>query len=200
MLRENYPLSSSGTFSSINRTGGCCVAQRTRDLFRTVARRSQNCGVPSGILVSKRLLARNSSNSPPAPGTQMYRASEVRFAAAHDFSRNSDCQFVVAGLHLEFAREMLYPRHVSASTFIIAVGHTSYRLGQVLRQATKRCVYAAVVMVCLNNSGPKIVPQTQSLTAAPCDRLTKEGDVSSEFPQTLRVAPRSIPRSRHALM
>lgn len=65
---------------------------------------------------------------------------------------------MVAGLQVEFARELYYPEPVEISTSIVAVGRTSFVMGQVLRQGGQSAVYAETAIVMADENGPSPLP------------------------------------------
>lgn len=65
---------------------------------------------------------------------------------------------MVAALNVEYADEIYHPGNIEVSTGVLAVGRTSFTLGQVARQEGKAKLYAQVVMVLADGNGPAPVP------------------------------------------
>jgi acyl-CoA thioester hydrolase len=83
-----------------------------------------------------------------------------RFAAANGLSRDPDCQFVVASLMIEYARDVLYPDSTQVYIGVLEINNRSYRLGQVLRQRGIPCVYAETSLVSRRGAGAVALPET----------------------------------------
>lgn len=69
-----------------------------------------------------------------------------------------DLRTMVAALSIEYAGEMYYPGQVTIGTGVLAVGRTSFTLGQVARQNGKSTLYAQAVMVLADANGPAPIP------------------------------------------
>ena len=65
---------------------------------------------------------------------------------------------MVAALSVEYAGENYHPGLVTVSTGVLAVGRTSFTLGQVARQNGRSTLYAQAVMVLADANGPAPIP------------------------------------------
>lgn len=65
---------------------------------------------------------------------------------------------MIAGLTLEYAGEMHHPEPVEVSTGVLAIGRSSFRLGQVARQGGRGRIYSEAVMVFADADGPASIP------------------------------------------
>ena len=67
-------------------------------------------------------------------------------------------RMMAAGLTVEYAGEMYHPEPVEVFTAPIAIGRTSFTLGQVIRQSDRTTTYAEVTMVVADANGPTPIP------------------------------------------
>ena len=67
-------------------------------------------------------------------------------------------RMMVAGLTVEYAGENHHPGIVTVSTGVLAVGRTSFTLGQVARQNGRSTLYAQATMVMADANGPAPIP------------------------------------------
>jgi acyl-CoA thioester hydrolase len=65
---------------------------------------------------------------------------------------------MVAALAVEYAGETYHPGIVTVSTGVLAVGRTSFTLGQVARQNGRSTLYAQAVMVIADAKGAVPIP------------------------------------------
>ena len=69
-----------------------------------------------------------------------------------------DLRAMVAGHTVEYAGEINHPGSVEIRTGVLAVGRTSFTLGQVARQGGLSKLYAQSVMVLTDANGPATIP------------------------------------------
>ena len=67
-------------------------------------------------------------------------------------------RMMVAALSVEYAGENYHPGLVTVSTGVLAMGRTSFTLGQVARQNGRSTLYAQAVMVLADANGPAPIP------------------------------------------
>ena len=65
---------------------------------------------------------------------------------------------MAAGLTVEFAGEMHHPEPVEVLTGVLAIGRTSFTLGQVIRQSGRTTAYSEATMVFADTNGPAQIP------------------------------------------
>ncbi|HEX7876232.1 MAG TPA: thioesterase family protein [Sphingobium sp.] len=70
----------------------------------------------------------------------------------------SGVRVMVAGLQVEFARELHHPEPFEVATSILSVGRTSFVMGQVGRQHGQAAVYAETAIVMADANGPMPLP------------------------------------------
>lgn len=79
-----------------------------------------------------------------------------RIAGFWDMSKG--LRMMAAGLTVEYAGEMHHPDPVEVFTAPIAIGRTSFTLGQIIRQGDRTTTYAEVTMVVADGDGPTPIP------------------------------------------
>lgn len=84
-----------------------------------------------------------------------------------------DNRALVAGIQVEFVRELHHPAPVEISTAIISVGRTSFVMGQLLRQHGQNAVYCEIAIVMTDVNGP--TPLTDAVREAYLARCTTTG-------------------------
>jgi acyl-CoA thioester hydrolase len=67
-------------------------------------------------------------------------------------------RMMVASLGVEYTGENHYPDAVTIGTGVLAIGRTSFTLGQVARQNGRSTVYAQAVLVLADAGGPAPIP------------------------------------------
>ena len=67
-------------------------------------------------------------------------------------------RMMAAGLTVEFAGEMHHPEPVEVLTGVLAIGRTSFTLGQVIRQSGRTSAYSEATMVFADTNGPAQIP------------------------------------------
>ena len=67
-------------------------------------------------------------------------------------------RWMVAGLHVEYARELHHPDPVEVATTILSIGRSSFVMGQVARQGGHGAVYAETAIVLTDDTGPAALP------------------------------------------
>jgi acyl-CoA thioester hydrolase len=82
----------------------------------------------------------------------------TRFFRTLDLSHVPGCDVVVAALNIEFAGDLLHPGTVEVSIGVLEIGRTSIRLGQIAAQNGRPSVYAEIVQVFKDRSGPIALP------------------------------------------
>lgn len=95
----------------------------------------------------------------------LLQEARARFNTRIGLGRKAaDQRMMVAGLQVEFARELHHPEPVDIATSIIAVGRTSFVMGQVARQQGQAAVYAETTIVMTDANGP--TPLSDAMRAA----------------------------------
>lgn len=69
-----------------------------------------------------------------------------------------DLRAMVVGISVEYAAEMYHPDIIEVHTGILAIGRTSFTVGQVMRQRGRTAVYAQSSMVMANALGAAPLP------------------------------------------
>ena len=67
-------------------------------------------------------------------------------------------RMMVAGLTVEYAGEMSHPEPVEVFTATMAIGRTSFTLGQMIRQGDRTTTYAELTLVVADAAGPTPIP------------------------------------------
>lgn len=67
-------------------------------------------------------------------------------------------RMMVAALSVEYAGENHHPGTITVSTGLLAIGRTSFTLGQVARQNGRRTIYSEAVLVLADANGPASIP------------------------------------------
>jgi acyl-CoA thioester hydrolase len=68
-------------------------------------------------------------------------------------------RMMAVGLVVEFAGEMHYPAPIEVFTGVVAIGRTSFTLGQVVRQEGLTTAYGEATLVFTDAAGPAHIPQ-----------------------------------------
>lgn len=69
-------------------------------------------------------------------------------------------RMMAAGLTVEYAGELRYPEPVEAVSGVLAIGRTSFTLGQVLLQKDLPKTYSEATLVFADDSGPAAIPDS----------------------------------------
>lgn len=94
-----------------------------------------------------------------AAGVVILQEARANFNVAAGLHAHLDgLRLMVAALSVEYAGENYHPGLVRVSTGVLAVGRTSFTLGQVARQNGKSTLYAEAVMVVSDANGPTAIP------------------------------------------
>ncbi len=88
---------------------------------------------------------------------QEARANFNILAGLHEL--RGTLRVMVAALSAEYAGEMHYPGVVTVHTGVLALGRTSYTLGQAARQNGRSTLYAQAVLVMADADGPAPIPE-----------------------------------------
>jgi acyl-CoA thioester hydrolase len=94
-----------------------------------------------------------------AAATVILQEGRVRFNRAASLpSAVGDLRAMVVGLTVEYAAELHYPEPVEVQTGIVAIGRSSFTVGQIVRQAGRTAIYAESTMVMASASGAAPLP------------------------------------------
>jgi acyl-CoA thioester hydrolase len=69
-----------------------------------------------------------------------------------------DLRAMVVGLSVEYAAEMHHPEPAEVHTGILAIGRSSFTVGQIIRQRGRTTIYAESSMVMANAGGAAPIP------------------------------------------
>ena len=95
-----------------------------------------------------------------AAAVVMLQEGRVRFNKAAELPHAlGTLRAMIAGLNVEFAGEIRHPDPVEIETGVVAIGRTSFRVGQVARQAGRTCLYSEATMVFADASGAAPIPE-----------------------------------------
>ncbi|HMP55355.1 MAG TPA: hotdog domain-containing protein [Novosphingobium sp.] len=99
----------------------------------------------------------------------LLQEGRFRFSFDNGMAGGPGRHLVVAATITEYADDLLYGSPVEVCTGVLAVGRTSFRLAQVIRQDGRTAVYAEAAQVVRGDAGPMPVPDDWR---AKLDRLT----------------------------
>ena len=89
----------------------------------------------------------------------MLQEARVHFNRVAGFwEMGQGLRMVAAGLTVEYAGEMYHPEPVEVFTAPIAIGRSSFTMGQVIRQGDRTTTYAEETMVVADANGPAPIP------------------------------------------
>lgn len=71
-----------------------------------------------------------------------------------------DLRAMVVGMSLDYAAEMHHPDPVEVHCGILAIGRSSFTIGQVMRQRGRTAIYAETTLVMANSAGAAPLPDS----------------------------------------
>jgi acyl-CoA thioester hydrolase len=87
------------------------------------------------------------------------------FAERNPALRTPETEFVIVRLEIDFRAELFFPGQVDIGTRVLAIGRSSFRLGQAVFSGDNCAATAACVMVLLDAESRKAWPLSAALRA-----------------------------------